>query len=744
MKIVGYADHLSAAPGQTVQLMVSADAPSYTADLVRLIHGDTNPAGPGIRLEEIPSTLAGEYPGKPQPIRPGSYAHGSFREPLDTSAGITALMWIYPTTPVDAPQTLMAVMSRGVPWLRLHLVEGRVRAQVGGEGGATLTAEVVLQPRRWYRIAISHDVAADAATLYVHSTRPNPRRYIARSEVRVATSPTVDGLTLAARPISEARHNEHYNGKIGAPSIYSRVLSPSEVDSLDNRLGLGTPAGPALAWDFSHDIDGQKVTDRSGKTRDGATVQRPTRGVTGHDWDGVETCWRHARSQYDAIHFHDDDLDDAGWTPDIVWQIPEHLPSAVYAVRLRAEDEEDFIPLVVRPKPGSATARVALLLPTFSYLAYADEQVMNSKERREALERLADDMPGYPVQPQDRYIVANRLLSLYDKHRDGSGVCYSSRLRPIVDMRPAYNLPWMHDGKGAPHGLNADLHLVDWLHELGYTVDVITDEDLHHEGEALLQHYAVVLTGSHPEYCSRQMIDATRGYIDGGGRLMYLGGNGWYWVTGLDEEAGHTIEIRRRGPATRVWEPASGEAHLSVNGELGGIWRFRGRAPQSWLGVGFTAQGLGPGRPYRRQAAGHDPAVAFVFAGLDSDEEIGDFPALVNGYGAAGYELDRADPLLGTGHNAVVLASATGFSDSFQAVAEEIFEADSAQGGTVNPNVRSDMALVTHESGGAVFSVGSITWASCLSYNGYDNSVSRVTRNVLDRFLQPERFEGPT
>ena len=37
-------------------------------------------------------------------------------------------------------------------------------------------------------------------------------------------------------------------------------------------------------------------------------------------------------------------------------------------------------------------------------------------------------------------------------------------------------------------------------------------------------------------------------------------------------------------------------------------------------------------------------------------------------------------------------------------------------------------------NGGTVFSVGSISWCSCLSYRGGDNNVSRVTENVLRAF----------
>ena len=41
-------------------------------------------------------------------------------------------------------------------------------------------------------------------------------------------------------------------------------------------------------------------------------------------------------------------------------------------------------------------------------------------------------------------------------------------------------------------------------------------------------------------------------------------------------------------------------------------------------------------------------------------------------------------------------------------------------------------------NGGAVFSVGSISWNSCLSYNGGDNNVARITENVLRRFMEKE------
>src|SRR5262249_30335784 len=135
-------------------------------------------------------------------------------------------------------------------------------------------------------------------------------------------------------------------------------------------------------------------------------------------------------------------------------------------------------------------------------------------------------------QEHDAYARENELNGLYDRHSDGSGVCYSSRLRPIVNMRPRLNWPSLRFK--APHALNADLHLVDWLEHKEIPFDVFTDEDLHRDGAALLDGTKVLLTGSHPEYWTEAMLDGLQAWLARGGRLLYLGGNGFYWVTSID------------------------------------------------------------------------------------------------------------------------------------------------------------------------------------------------------------------
>jgi N,N-dimethylformamidase len=129
-----------------------------------------------------------------------------------------------------------------------------------------------------------------------------------------------------------------------------------------------------------------------------------------------------------------------------------------------------------------------------------------------------------------------------------------------------------------------------------------------------------------------------------------------------------------------------------------------------------------------------DPSAAWVFEGIPDGAPIGDEPSLAITRGAAGFEIDRFDPALGSPARTHVLATASGFSDSYQLASEDVPISDSRQGGTVNDRVRADMTLLEYPGGGQVFSVGSIAWCACLSAGGYDNSVATVTANVLRRF----------
>jgi N,N-dimethylformamidase len=69
---------------------------------------------------------------------------------------------------------------------------------------------------------------------------------------------------------------------------------------------------------------------------------------------------------------------------------------------------------------------------------------------------------------------------------------------------------------------------------------------------------------------------------------------------------------------------------------------------------------------------------------------------------------------------------------------EELTHTHSAINGETCPLVRCDMVFYETPRGGAVFSTSSIAWAGALAHNDYDNNVSRITENVVRRFLDPK------
>ena len=747
MRIVGYSDRLSVQPGQTVSFMVSSEFPSYQADLVRLIHGDPNPKGPGFKEELIPSEANGRYPGRSQPIHSGSHVIVPDSPTLRLNGGFTIQAWIFPTTPLIGTQGILTKWSTSTgAGFGLFVDQDGALSLWLGDGSSEVehhSTGVALRSAQWYFVAATYDPKNHKARLY-----QQPITIWPKDDSQAAVEHTSNLSTIAHTDVplimagywlpQESKKTVvqgHFNGKIDSPRIFGRPLDAQELQAIQQDAPP-TQFGDALiaAWDFARDFSSDEVSDTSPNELHGRAVNMPARAMTGHNWTTNHDDFTKAPQEYGAIYFHDDDLEDAGWEVDFQITVPDHTNSGVYAARLRAGDgqgEEDYVPFFVRPTRGTSTAQIVFLAPTASYLAYANFQGASNPVNKAKWERLIGK--GIPIssQPEDKYIAEHRLTSLYDRHIDISGVGYSSRLRPILNMRPKYNMGLLDLGKGAPHQLNADLHLLDWMEVQGHQFDVVTDEDLHFEGAELLAPYLVMVTGTHPEYWSAQMLDALESYLVNGGRLMYLGGNGFYWVTSFAPGRPHVVEVRR-WHGTEAWEAEPGERHHSTTGELGGIWRFRGRPPQKLTGVGFSAQGFDYSVPFRRQPGGLDPRTAFIFEGVSEEEVIGNY-GLVMG-GAGGFEVDRADAELGTPPHALVVATATGFSDIYQHVVEEVLSSNSKQGGTIDPMVKGDMVYFEGPEGGAVFSVGSISWCGALSHNDYENNVSRITGNVLTRF----------
>jgi N,N-dimethylformamidase len=424
----------------------------------------------------------------------------------------------------------------------------------------------------------------------------------------------------------------------------------------------------------------------------------PTFAVRSARWDGRGN----GPDQTDAVMLHDDDLDDAGWPVTHRIAIPEDSESGVYGLMVTAAGQTVTWPFFVTTARRSAD--LLFLVPTFTYLAYADERLPEDR-----FPWLCDDV-GH------RFARANELTSLYDVHNDASGVSLASFRRPLATIRDDYLYPLC----GAPHLLPVDLHLLRFLAAHDIRVDLITDAELDRDGAARLAGTRGLITGSHPEYWTAAMLDAAQEFREGGGHLAYLGGNGCYWVTAHD---GHTIEVRRGMHGIRTWSSEPGETHLAMTGEPGGLWRSRDRAEHKLLGVGLAAMGFTHARPFRRTPQSYDADLAWLFDGV-RDAPIG-AEGMVLG-GASGYEIDCRSAQWGTPADSVLLAIADGFDSGY--------EADPDAGiGDILP-VRGEMTLTRTAQHGMVFAAGSVAWCGALPEPGQMNDVGAITLNLLRRF----------
>jgi len=777
LRITGYSDRYSLCPGEEVKFYVNSEkGESYRADIVRMIHGDTNPEGPGFKVEELDTPVSKDYPGRNQIIHGGSYGLVPHDHRMNVES-FTLQAFIFPTTPDKGVQGVLT-KSDGTTGYGLFIDENANLALWIGDGKGKVEKIASGKPllrKVWYLVAASYDAASGRVCLYqepvvtsangglgmslLHPMEETasvvngksavapgdndaPLLMAARTEVANSGRTIFGGHFKEARePVELPQQADVYNGKIDRPRLSGRVLDKSEIDS----LARGFKTCPASlrqsvigAWDFhaniTKNIASTQIIDTSPNVLHGFIINMPARGMTGYNWTGDEIVYHHAPHEYGAIHFHDDDIDDARWEVDFTFAVPEGTKSGAYAARLRVGGEssaetEDFITFFVRPPQGTATSKVCLIIPTSSYMAYSNDNLSTNSV---VAELLAGKIPI--MQASDLYLNEHREygLSTYSLHSDGSGVCYSSRLRPILNMRPKYR-HWLSPSLWQ---LNGDLHLTDWLEQQGFEFDVHTDEDLDREGLDLLQRYQVVLTGSHPEYSSEKMVDAYEAYQQQGGRWLYLGADGFYWITEYHPDNSNIIEVRKGEAGTRAWTANPGEYNNAFDGKYGGMWRARGRIPSKVCGLTFTAYGFDVSSYYRRDTDSFRPECSWIFEGIGDDEIIGDF-GLVGG-GAAGLELDRYDLEFGTPHNGYLLARSEGHTDLMMQVNEEIHFTVRGYygGGDENPMIRADMIYYKTPNGGAVFAPGSLAWCGSLSHDNYGNNVSRIMENVIKGFLE--------
>ncbi len=416
---------------------------------------------------------------------------------------------------------------------------------------------------------------------------------------------------------------------------------------------------------------------------------------------------------HSAIQFHPEDIGDVEWPATVGFSLPNDLPPGMYTAKCQNASGTTHIPLFVEPR--APKNRVAVLMSTFTYLAYA-----GYRQGSEAA-TLGDysEVTDRDVQLTD---IDRRLAtgvepgwSLYDKYSNGTVTHLACRRHPLIDFVPGH-IHWLTH---TTRNFCTDLELLHWLDQQGIEFDLLTDDSLHIKEPADLNHYDIILTGCHPEYVSAEILDNLQHFIETGGHLLYLGGNGFELVAAPSlASPADTIEIRRTTNFAGVWPGADPEDNQLSGKRPAGRWSDVGRPPNQLVGVGFCSQGWGPAPGYVQlpEARSNTSGQEF-FAGIDPDEMIGDFGHSLGG--AAGDEIDCVGLNDGTPKATIRLATSEGLHTHHMM--------DLGRG----KPIRSDIAFTPNDSGGSVFAVGSMNWIPSLIVEREANNVEKMTQNAI-------------
>ncbi|HEX5292860.1 MAG TPA: N,N-dimethylformamidase beta subunit family domain-containing protein [Streptosporangiaceae bacterium] len=721
-QITGYCDPLSAAPGDEVRFFVSC-APGigeFRADLVRLRAGAPGWEDEGPECTPAPSDFEGSYPARHQAVHAGSWAEIPGGGAALGDRQHTVAVLVQPTCPAAGGQV---ILSCGDPWAGTGFaltLDGQLRPALvqAADPAHPLAGPDALEIGTWSLLLVTLGGAAPAA-LAAGPLAGEPAGWpVTAAPAAGPAEPAGTGdLVLGAVRAPSGQTRMHFTGRMEAPLIVPGAAGPAEGLRLARAGPAAAAAGSAVAaWDFSLGMDGWDITDRGPRGLHGTLHNLPMRAVRGAFWSGRTDDWREAPGEYAALHFLADALEDCRWASDFGWRIPPGTGSGFYAARITGGGHQDYIPFFVRPAvPG--TAKVLLIAPSATYTSYGNSRFWWENPVQEMVQdRLVE------IGAEEQYLIAHPELgaSSYDCHLDGTDVCYVSRRRPNLNMRP---------GHVRREGYTSDLYLVAFLDRLGIDYDVVTDEDVHAAGADLLGAYPVILTGTHPEYMTARMFDAISDWTGAGGRLMYLGGNGFSMNVTFGAERPWIMENRRAELWERDEETQRSEARNATDGVRGGYLAASGRQPAGVTGVESATMGFDHSYPYVLSAQAGRPEAAFIFAGVPAAEGgvLGDYGAL--GGGVVGQEWDNAaGHELGPGH--LILTSSRDHT-----LVPPMF-------GAVRPDYHAD--LVYYRRGaGAAFSVSSMAWCGALSHRDYDNQVARITRNVLSRFLDPAPLATP-
>ena len=467
--------------------------------------------------------------------------------------------------------------------------------------------------------------------------------------------------------------------------------------------------------------------------------------------DGAERTsvyWRQGVSG--AFHQTPDDCSVSGcrWPVTVEIAIPGDWRSGGYVIRLSGNGLVYHHLSLIRAAPG-AEAALLLVAATGTWLAYNDWGGSNHYEgvtgpaRDQFSPRVSILRPfsrGFVVLPEGAPRVPLRTPP----------VMGAALRHPHIEWAYANGYSKKYASAG---WASYDRHFVRWAEAAGYTVDVCALHDLQ-TGPGLLQRYKAAAFVGHDEYWSKDMRDAVDAYVESGGHVARFAGN-FLWQTRIEDggatQVCYKYRARAEDPAyasaqraltTTAWESLEvgrpGALTFGVNALRGMYAGWAGAAPRH--AGGFTVY-----RPGHWAFAGTDLYYGDVFGaasrifgyevdGLDHTVKDGLPLALGTDGAPEGLEIIAMGlaVMAEENHGERGVVAFLG-DDDLRFAAEAVYGAATPE--TMERMRRGSGMIVNFGKGkGDVFTAGTCEWVAGLIDR--DPFVERITRNVLDRYLE--------
>lgn len=758
--LIGYSSKQTARAGDIIEFKVTAltENKNAYAQLVRIVNGDSlSKYRNHFKTVPVESSFAGRIALSKQELQLGSYIHVDNANKLNHLNEYSIGGYFYPTflpseysfpeeiDPFSPPSVEIATsieyqtlfsrinVTEKMGWALQLDKQGQLVVLHGdGQELNRSTTGIIIKTWDWSYIALGINIKKQTFTIHLNETPWSAGDQFAAQKISKtinANHEILQGESLRFAALTEgavegdrsyAKPLDVFNGRIQDISIFKKQLNDIDLESLKQKaLPTELAKSQICYWDFSKGIGSDDIFDAGKIKLHGKAVNVPERAVRGIFWDKESVKWQDDISGYNAIHFHADDLADAEWNTTFTYEIPTNLKSGIYAAKLTQDGFDEYITFFVAAEKNTPTAKIALWMSDFNYLAYSNISIGVYAE---------NNYPGHNWNKSDAAFLENNKAyatgGVYNKHVDGTYYSYGSRLRPDLGMKPNGILTY---------NFVEDTHISSFLEAKGYDYDIITDEIIHEEGVGLLNNYPVVITATHPEYPSGKIYNAVQQYTQEGGRLINLGGNGFFWSTDLHPSNSNILESRNFA--------ALGERYHE-GGKRGGLTIEIGKSPWSVFGVHCNGMVFEGSSPYTKTNDAENPRAAWIFDGTTEGDVFGEYGLDQVRGGAAGFEVDGADFTKGTPRNALVLAEANDFRGEVEDIILSqlplaIYYHPSEGGESI---AKASMTFFETPDGGAVFSTGSITWISSTLENDYQNDVAIITKNVIDRFLDPKSF----